>query len=198
MANRYADFPKDVEETLGHCGAMKKYFDDAIADLEKLGNDLNQKDFLDRLKRKDFFKEAKRNLTRANRTGLRVNRSFNKVKETMEKISKDEEVYEGNKKELAEFQRLIASDDAFLTRETSYFVGKLGDDIDTLGIQLGLLKKEKQSPLVVLTFLEKLVTAIKDVIAESGDKVGLMPFMAGLKNNLLSLAIKIKELDFED
>ena len=185
MGRKYSKFVKNVNITLGQCGTMKEHFSNALKDLEKLKSNLDKKQFL---------KKAKKDLKRANYTGLRLTKFYGKVNKTITKVMNDEQVSKEDKNKLTTFKRLMVPHDALLTRETSYFRGRLDGDVKKFEVIFDLFNQKKQTSQYTIKVLNNLIRAIKNIIAESGNQVGLMPFMAGLRDNLLPVAEKIQGL----
>ena len=181
MRKKYGDLLDNINQTLGQAGAMKEHFEEAIADLE-----MQKK----ALKDKKHFKKAKRDLKRANNAGRRVTQYFDRVKNDINKAKQDEALPLEIRQQLAGFEQTIKPHEAALTAKTSYFIGQIGDDVNSCGIQLDLLAKQKQTEQMVLNSLEELIKKIRGIIADDLNNIGLVSFMVEIKNKLLPMATK--------
>ena len=177
----------NLNNSIKWSASMYKYLQDALLLLKQLQL---LKDFS---KVEGLYKQiryALRYATNSERRG--VNRYYPRVKNGL----KDIEEYLGDdfRKELDEIRELLRPNEAVLTKETSFYIGKLKDNFEDLGPQLQLLKKNKGNPTVVQSLITELMKEINHTVAKEAGQVGLVPFIAILEKRLKPLVTRLKNI----
>ncbi|MBS3116735.1 hypothetical protein J4421_04025 [Candidatus Woesearchaeota archaeon] len=177
LKSRIGKLPKQLDETIEWSSSIFSYLRATIQELKKLS--LNSAD-------KGLYNSARSQLRYALRSQRRMLRHYNEMKETFTALQKEERLPMRKNLTLIEIQTALKPHEAELFGELSFFTGEMNDKLRDVGIQVDLYKKGKTTQALVRESIGDFISELENLMSKkvSGGNVGLVPFMAILKEKL--------------